>query len=279
MTINCSGKLLDLDTPRVMGILNVTPDSFFSGSRVAGETLLLEQAEKMLEEGATFLDIGGYSSRPGADDISAGEELDRVLPAVKAVARNFPQAVISIDTFRAEVAAACLDAGAAMVNDISAGLLDAEMLQTVARYRVPYIMMHMRGTPQTMKSKAEYQDLIPEIRKELAGRVFEARKLGIVDIILDPGFGFAKTISQNFELLQGLGEFQFFNLPLLVGLSRKSMIYRTLDIHPDMALNGTTALNMAALLQGVHILRVHDVREAVECVALSRQMELVRDER
>ena len=273
MTINCRGRLVDLDSPKVMGILNITPDSFYSGSRVAGESLLLEQAGKMLKEGASFLDIGGYSSRPGATDISTQEELERVLPAVKAVLRNFPEAVISVDTFRAEVARQCLDAGAALVNDISAGLLDQSMMETVAGYNVPYIMMHMRGTPQTMKSQTDYDDLIPEIRSHLAERVAEAVRFGISDIILDPGFGFAKTIDQNFQLLLNLKEFKTFNLPVLVGLSRKSMVYKTLDINPEEALNGTTALHMIALRQGAHILRVHDVKEAVQCIKLARELQ------
>lgn len=272
MTINCSGQLIDLTIPRVMGILNITPDSFYSGSRVKSDRDLLKRAEKMLKDGATFLDLGAYSSRPGAIDISEDEELKRILPAVRSILNSFPDAKLSIDTFRARVAKECIEANASMVNDISGGKLDPQMFQTIARYQVPFCIMHMKGRPQDMTSHAVYTNLIPEIKHYLAERIAKAREFGIADLIIDPGFGFAKTIAHNFQLLGELYHLSSFDLPVLVGLSRKSMIYKTLGISPEDSLNGTTALHMAALLQGVHILRVHDVREAMECIALRQQI-------
>lgn len=268
MTINCKGRLIDLRTPAVMGILNITPDSFYSESRNSSLDNLLKNAEVMLKEGATFLDVGGYSSRPGAVDISAEEEAQRVIPAIEAILKEFPEALISVDTFRSEVANQSIVAGAAMVNDISAGNLDAEMMQVVAKHQVPYIMMHMRGTPQTMKDLNDYSDLPQEIIFYFSEKVKTACSLGINDLIIDPGFGFSKNAEQNFDLLSSMELLQVLGLPILAGLSRKSSIYKTLNIGPEDALNGTTVLNTVALLKGAAILRVHDVKEAMEAVQL-----------
>lgn len=251
-----------------MGILNITPDSFYSASRVTSENEILKQAEKMLAEGATFLDVGGYSSRPGAEDISMEEELSRSVDAVKIIAKEFPQAILSIDTFRAEVARQAILEGASMINDISAGELDKEMFALVSSLKVPYVAMHMRGTPQTMKSQTNYENLLKEVIDYFHKKIATLRQLGVRDIIIDPGFGFAKTIEQNFTLLNHLEYFKIIGRPLLVGLSRKSMIWKTLDIKQEEALNGTTALHMTALSKGAHILRTHDVREAVEAIQL-----------
>lgn len=267
-TINCKGTLVDLSTPKVMGILNTTPDSFYDGGVLKNENEILGQVEKMLNEGATFLDIGGYSSRPGAKDISISEELNRVIPAIEHVLKNFPETSISIDTFRSEVAKKAIESGAAIINDISAGKLDENMLNTVAQLQVPYIMMHLRGTPQTMQTLSSYENVTLDVLHYFSERIAAARLAGINDIIADPGFGFAKTVEQNFELLSKLELFKNLEIPILVGLSRKSMIYKTLGITPQEALNGTTALNSIALLKGVNILRVHDVKEAMECVRL-----------
>ena len=254
-----------------MGILNITPDSFYSGSRIEFQKIQ-DTAGQMLAEGAAFLDVGGYSTRPGATDVSVEEELDRVLPAIETLARYFPEASLSIDTFRAHVAERCVTAGAGLINDVSGGTLDAAMLTTVARLRVPYILMHMRGTPQTMNSRTEYTDVTREVIDELHPRVARLQQLGIPDVIIDPGFGFAKTVAQNFELLNRLTAFHIFGKPLLVGLSRKSMIWRTLGTDPAGALSGTTALNAVALLKGAKILRVHDVKPAMECIKLIHQL-------
>jgi dihydropteroate synthase len=271
-TINCKGTLIDFSTPKVMGIINVTPDSFFDGGRLSSENKILQQAEDMLSEGATFLDIGGYSSRPDATDISENEEAQRVVPAIKAILKEFPSAILSIDTFRSNVAKRAVTAGAAIINDISAGLLDDAMLQTVANLQVPYILMHMRGRPQTMKSHTEYDHLTTDIITYFTERIAETKKLGINDCMIDPGFGFAKNREQNFELLQNLDQFSVIEVPLLAGISRKSMIYKTLNITPDEALNGTSALHMVALQNGASILRVHDVAEAVQCIKLNEQL-------
>ncbi len=271
-SINCNGQLIDLSQPRVMGIINVTPDSFYTGSRAVTETKILKQAETMLSEGATFLDIGGYSSRPGADDVSITDETQRVIPAIEAILKSFPDALISIDTFRSEVARAAIDSGAALINDISGGQLDENMLHTVAELRVPYILMHMRGTPQTMTQHTTYDNLIEDILYYFSERIAQARNLGITDVIADPGFGFSKTIAQNFELLNSLSHFRNLDVPLLVGVSRKSMIYKTLGTTAEEALNGTTALNALALNQGAAILRVHDVAPAMECVKLIEKL-------
>lgn len=271
-TLNCRGRLVDLTVPAVMGILNVTPDSFFTGSRVAIEKAV-ETAQKMLADGATFLDVGGYSTRPGATDVSPAEEADRVLPVIDAILANFPNALISIDTFRASVARQAVNAGACLINDVSGGTLDLAMFATVASLPgVPYVLMHLRGTPQTMQSLAIYEDVVREVIDELAGQLAALRALGVNDIILDPGFGFAKTPAQNFDLLSNLDAFRLFDEPILVGISRKTTIWKTLGITADEALNGTTVLNTIALLKGAAILRVHDVREAVEAVKLTQQL-------
>ncbi|GAA0873445.1 dihydropteroate synthase [Gangjinia marincola] len=268
MTINCAGTLVDLTTPKIMGILNLTPDSFYDGGKYRDKNSMIHQVNRMLFEGATFIDVGAYSSRPGADHISADEELKRIVPIVTMLKDYFPNAILSIDTFRSTVAAECIAAGAAMINDISAGNLDGHMMETIAKHKVPYIMMHMRGTPQTMKELTHYEDLLKEMMYYFSEKVAKATQLGINDLIIDPGFGFAKTIEQNFHLLKYLDYFKALKLPLLVGLSRKSTIYKTLDISPDDALNGTTVLNAIALDRGASILRVHDVNEAVQCAKL-----------
>lgn len=272
MTINCKGNLIDLSTPKIMGILNITPDSFYSGSRNKADDSLLKNTELMLKEGATFIDLGGYSTRPGADDISPKEELDRVQPAVELLMRNFPDILISVDTFRSEVAEKCIETGAAIVNDISAGHMDKNMLSVIAKHRVPYIIMHMRGNPQTMKDLNKYDDMIQEIIFYFSERIKTARSLGINDIIIDPGFGFSKNIAQNFELLSKLEVFEMLSLPILAGLSRKSTIYKTLGCEPEDALNGTSILNTVALMKGARILRVHDVKEAMEAVKLTSHL-------
>lgn len=273
MTINCNGKLIDLSSPKVMGILNVTPNSFFDGGKHANEKAVLVQVEKMLSEGATFIDIGGYSSKPSAEFVSEEEELQRLVPVIQNVVREFPDVVISVDTFRSKVAQEAIENGAAIINDISAGNLDAKMMETVAKLRVPYIMMHMKGTPQTMQSLAQYENIVKEMLFYFSQKIAQARSLGINDLILDPGFGFAKTLEQNFEVLSKLELFQMTELPLLVGISRKSMIYKTLETTAEFALNGTTSLNTISLLKGAKILRVHDVKEAVECVKLHQQLD------
>lgn len=267
-TINCKGTLIDLSKPKVMGIVNVTPDSFFDGGKLTNSDEIVGQVEKMLNDGATFIDLGGYSSKPGAEFVSEEEELNRVVPIVKLLVEKFPDILLSIDTFRSEVAKQAVENGAAIINDISAGLLDEKMLETVAKLQVPYIMMHMKGTPQTMQSLANYDDLLKEMNFYFSERIAKARNLGLNDIIIDPGFGFAKTIEHNYELLQNLELLQFQELPILAGISRKSMIYRTLDSKPENALNGTTFLHAFCLQKGANILRVHDVKEAVECVNL-----------
>ncbi|MBZ0327547.1 MAG: dihydropteroate synthase [Altibacter sp.] len=251
-----------------MGIINVTPDSFYDGGKTRSEKAILMQAETMLAEGATFLDVGGYSSRPGAVAISEDEELQRVLPAIEAILQYFPNALISVDSFRSTVAKKAVEAGAVMVNDISGGTLDAKMLATVSELNVPYIVMHMRGTPQNMTQLTDYKDSSKELLFYFSEKVAEVRKLGLNDVIVDPGFGFAKTRSQNFELLNNLELFKMLEVPYLVGISRKSMIYKTLETSVENALNGTTVLHSVALLKGAAILRVHDVREAVECITL-----------
>jgi dihydropteroate synthase len=268
MTINCKGQLVDLTLPKVMGILNVTPNSFFDGGRYNNDSEILSQVEKMLLNGATFIDIGAYSSKPSAEFVSEEEELQRIVPIVNLIMEHFPDTLISIDTFRSEVAKACIENGAAIINDISAGNLDAKMLETIAKYNVPYIMMHMRGTPQTMQKMTHYDNIIKEILFYFSERIAQARTLGINDLIVDPGFGFAKTLEQNYEVLQKMELFQMLELPLLAGVSRKSMIYKTLHSSPEEALNGSTVLNTIALTKGAKILRVHDVREAMECVTL-----------
>lgn len=268
MTINCKGNLIDLSVPKVMGILNCTPNSFFDGGKYTDENSILQQVEKMLVDGATFIDVGAYSSKPNAEFVSEKEELERLLPTIELVLKNFPQTLLSVDTFRASVAQKAVENGACMINDIAAGSLDQNMMKTVAQLQVPYIMMHMKGNPQTMQSLAQYDNIVKEMLFYFSEKVAQARSLGINDLLIDPGFGFAKTTEQNFEVMNQLELFQILKLPLLVGVSRKSMIYKTLEISPEFALNGTTFLNAIALQKGAKILRVHDVKEAVECVKL-----------
>ena len=272
MTINCKGQLIDLASPKVMGILNVTPNSFFDGGEYKTESVILSQVGKMLTDGATFIDVGAYSSKPSAEFVSEKEELNRIVPVVNLILEKFPDSLISIDTFRSEVAKVCLENGAAIINDISAGNLDDKMLETIAKYNVPYIMMHMRGTPQTMQTMTNYDNIIKEMLFYFSQRIAEARSLGINDLIIDPGFGFAKTLEQNYEVLRKLGLFEMLELPLLVGFSRKSMIYKTLHSTAEEALNGTSVLNTIALTKGAKILRVHDVKEAMECVTLFNKL-------
>ncbi len=274
-TLNCRGRLVDLTQPAVMGILNTTPDSFFANSRLTtnnATSVAVDMAGQMLADGAMFLDIGGYSTRPGAAEVSSTEEADRVLPVIEAIMAHFPDALISIDTFRASVAQQAVRSGASLINDISGGTLDPIMFATVAQLGVPYILMHLRGTPQTMQSLATYQNLVTDVIDELGVRLAKLRALGVKDIILDPGFGFAKTPAQNFLLLGQLDALCLFDEPLLVGLSRKTTIWKTLNTSADKALNGTTVLNTIALQKGASILRVHDVREAVEVVKLTQQL-------
>lgn len=268
MTINCNGKLVDLSTPKVMGILNITPDSFYDGGKNDSDQVIIDKVQKMLSDGATFIDIGAYSSKPNAEFVSEEEELRRIIPVIEMLIRVFPEILISVDTFRSEVAKVSIEAGASIINDISAGNLDEKMQETVAKYNVPYIMMHMKGDPKTMQSLANYEDIIKEMLFHFSEKVNEARSLGINDIIIDPGFGFAKTLQQNFEVMNKLELFQMLDLPLLSGISRKSMIYKTLGRTPQESLNGTTFLNTVSLMKGAKILRVHDVKEAVECVKL-----------
>jgi dihydropteroate synthase len=268
-TLNVNGKLLSMEKPLVMGILNITPDSFYDGGKWNNDLAkTTTEAGKMLDAGASIIDVGGYSSRPGAKDISVKEEAERVLPVIESIVKYFPDATVSIDTFRSEVASQAVKAGAGIVNDISGGSQDANMFPTVAALHVPYILMHMRGTPQTMQQKTDYDDIFKQMLAYFYEKVTLLRKLGCKDIIIDPGFGFAKNLDQNYWLLSHLDEFKILNLPMLVGVSRKSMIYKKLGIDPKKALNGTTVLNTVALQKGAKILRVHDVTEAVEIIKL-----------
>jgi dihydropteroate synthase len=268
MNINCNGNLIDLSTPKVMGILNVTPNSFYDGGKHKEINSIIHQVDKMISEGADFIDIGAYSSKPSAEFVSEEEEIKRLVHIIKELVETFPTIILSVDTFRANVARASVDNGVAMVNDISAGLLDDKMLETVAQLKVPYIMMHMRGNPQTMQSLTDYNDIVKEMIFYFSERIQKARSFGISDIIIDPGFGFAKTLEQNYEVLHKMEMFSMLELPLLAGISRKSMIYKVLEKTPQEALNGTSVLNTIALQKGAKILRVHDVREAVECIKL-----------
>ena len=271
--INVNGSLLDLSQPRVMGILNVTPDSFYAGSRTQTEAEIVRRVKQIVSEGAAIIDIGAYSSRPNADNVSAREEMERLRMGLKILFEIQPDAVVSVDTFRADVARMCVEEyGVAIINDIAAGGMDANMFHTVAALNVAYIMMHMQGTPQSMQQHPHYDNLLKEVFLYFARKVQQLRDLGVKDIILDPGFGFGKTMEHNYELLSHLEEFRIFELPLLVGVSRKSMIYRLLDITPQEALNGTTVLDTICLLKGADILRVHDVKEAVETVRIVQAM-------
>ncbi len=272
MTINCKGNLIDLSTPKVMGILNITPNSFYDGGKFIEENDILLQAKKLISEGATFIDIGAYSSKPKAEYVSEEKELKRIVPVVSLIQKHFPKTLISIDTFRSEVARVCIENGASIINDISAGSVDEKMMETVAKYNVPYIMMHKRGTPETMHTMTHYDNIVKELLLFFSEKVSVARSFGINDLIIDPGFGFAKTLDQNYELLEKLELFNVLELPLLVGVSRKSMIYNLFKYTPEEALNGTTVLNTIALTKGAKILRVHDVKEAVECVTLFNKL-------
>ena len=267
-TLRVRGNLLDLSVPLVMGILNNTPDSFYDGGKYNNMHALLDRAEKMLVEGATFLDIGGYSTRPNAPEISEEEEKKRVLPLIKELIKKFPQAYLSVDTFRASVAKAAVNEGACIVNDVSGGQLDNKMFDTLAELKVPYILMHSRGNPQTMTKLTEYENILEEMLLYFQKRIVQLRNLGCNDIIVDLGFGFAKTLEQNHFLLKSLTYFKVLNYPILAGVSRKSMIFKKLGIKPDLALNGTTALNALAIANGANLLRVHDVKEAKEVITL-----------
>lgn len=276
-TLNMKGTLLSLDTPAVMGILNITPDSFYADSRKQTEAAIEERIQSIMSEGAQIIDVGGYSSRPDAAEVSPEEEMERLAFALKILNTHYPEAIVSVDTFRAAVARKCVEEyGVAVINDISGGELDEEMFATVAALKVPYIMMHMRGTPQTMQQHTAYTDMLEEIMLYFASKIRQLRLLGVNDIILDPGFGFSKTVDQNYRLMSHLREFEAFDLPLLVGISRKSMIYRFLGGGPNDSLNGTTVLNTFALMNGADILRVHDVKAAVEAVKIITKLKAER---
>lgn len=268
--ININGGLLDITRPCIMGIINITPDSFYEKSRITLENDIIVRINQMLEEGAKIIDIGAYSSRPGAENINEKAERERLEHALTIIRKTFPDIILSLDTFRSAIAYwAVKEYNVNIINDISGGNLDTEMFKTIAKLRVPYILMHMRGTPQNMNQFTKYNNVIHDVIFELSEKVYEMRLLGIADIIIDPGFGFAKTIKQNFELLNNLDKFQIFNSPILAGISRKSMIYKTLECTAEEALNGSTVLNTIALLKGVNILRVHDVKEAMEAIKLT----------
>ena len=270
--INCKGELITFDSPKVMGILNITPDSFYSGSRTS-VVEVIKKAEQMLLEGASFIDIGGYSSRPNAQEVSLEEEIQRVVPVVETLVRDFPHISISVDTFRSKVAQLSLEAGACIINDISAGQIEDTMWEVIQKYQVPYIAMHMRGTPQTMQNYTDYQNIVKDILFYFSQVKDRARQLQINDLIIDPGFGFSKTLSQNYELMQQLSLFRALECPILVGISRKSMLYKLLGTSPEEALNATSVLNTFALLQGADILRIHDVKEAIECVKIVQELQ------
>ena len=272
MTINCKGTLVDLSSPKVMGILNITPDSFFDGGKYKNEGDILSQVEKMLLHGATFIDVGAYSSRPGAKHISEEEELNRILPVINLLVKNFPEIIISVDTFRSRVAQETINAGAAIINDISGGKMDKDMYSTAANLQVPYILMHMLGTPQNMQKNPVYNDVTKEIISFFAAQIDKLNQLKLNDVIIDVGFGFGKTIDHNFEILKNLSLFKSLDAPILAGISRKSMLYKTLNISAQEALNATTSANTIALLNGANILRVHDVREAIEAVKIVNQI-------
>ncbi len=269
-TLRVKDKLMDLSTPKVMAILNVTPDSFYSGSRVDSEELIIERVKDLLSAGADIIDVGGYSSRPDADDISEQEEVDRITPAIEQILARFPDTIISIDTFRSRVAEEALNKGAAIINDISGFEVDPEIIHVASKYNAPYILMHMRGTPKTMQSLTDYSNLFKNIASYFSDKIAQLKSAGVCDIILDPGFGFSKTIDQNYELLHNLDTFQLLGHPILAGLSRKSMIYKKLGITPEESLAGTIALNAIALEKGASILRVHDVQEAKDLINLLR---------
>ena len=271
-TINCKGNLIDLSTPKVMGVINLTPDSFYDGGKLTSEKEILLQANKMLQEGATFLDLGAYSSRPGAKFVSEKEEIHRLLPVIKILLNEFPETLLSIDTFRSNVANESIYAGASLINDISAGTLDDHMFKIIAQHQVPYAMMHMRGTPETMMQNTDYTNLTKEVIYYFSERIAKARSFGINDLIVDPGFGFSKTLDQNYELFNDLELFRHLNVPLLIGISRKSMIQKKIKTTAADSLNGTTALHAIAIQKGVSILRVHDAKEAFETINLLQNL-------
>lgn len=275
MTINCGGSLLNLSTPRVMGILNITPDSFYDGGRYTTEKQWIEQTEKMISEGASIIDIGALSSRPGSKEIDEKEELERLLPAVKTIARHFPKTIISIDTWRSNVAEKVVHEGAHIINDISGGLFDPQMFVTIARLNVPYIMMHTNGRPDMMQQDPQYKNLILDIIDFFSNQLATLRRLGVHDVILDPGFGFGKTLDHNYQLLANLPSFQLFELPILVGVSRKSMVQKLLNVSSREALNATTVLHTIALQNGANLLRVHDVKQAMEAIAIVNKMDQI----
>lgn len=268
-SINCNGKLINLTSPKVMGILNITPDSFFDGGKYTNENIIISQVEKMLNDGATFIDVGAYSSRPGAKHISTEEELNRIIPVITVLMKEFPDILLSIDTFRSEVAKQCINKGACIINDISAGNLDSNMFATIAKLQVPYIFMHMQGTPNSMQMNPTYKNVTQDILYYFSKKITELRALGVNDMIADVGFGFGKTIEHNYQLLKELALFKNLDIPLLVGLSRKSMLYKPLETSPKEALNATTSVNTIALQNGASILRVHDVKEAMEVIKIN----------
>ncbi len=274
MTIKIKGELINFSVPKIMGILNVTPDSFYDGGKYNSEKKILNQVEKMISSGADIIDVGGYSSRPGAKEVSTENELSRVIPIIQLISKGFPNIIISVDTFRSTVADQAVNSGAHMINDISGGNLDSNMFKTVSKLDVPYILMHMRGSPKNMMNNTNYDDILKEIKNYFSERISKARLEGVNDIIIDPGFGFSKTKEQNYKLMNRLEFLKEFKTPIIVGISRKSMIYKTLDTTPDKALNGSTILHTISLLKGANILRTHDVLEAVECVKIIRQLNL-----
>lgn len=269
MTINLNGKLMDLSLPKVMGVLNVTPDSFYDGGKFSSDKKVLDQVEKMILDGADIIDIGGYSSKPGAKEVKTKEEINRVIPTIELIKNKFSDIILSIDTFRSRVAQKAVQSGASLINDISAGELDSNMFKCVAELKVPYILMHMQGNPQNMQKNPSYKNVINEIVTDLSKKIFLARKAGIIDIIADPGFGFGKTLEHNYEILNNLSFFKELDCPILVGLSRKSMVYKLLDKKVEDSLNGTTCLNTISILNGAKILRVHDVKEAKEVIKIT----------
>jgi len=271
-TLNCNGRLVDLSTPIVMGIVNVTPDSFYDGGDLNSEGDLLKKVEKHINEGASIIDIGGYSSRPGADNVEETEEFDRVIPAIRSILKQFPDVIISLDTFRSKIAQEGINEGVVIINDISGGKLDDKMYEVVSNNSTPYIIMHMPGTPQTMQGNISYNDVTTGIAKYFSGIIEKLKGYNINDVILDPGFGFGKTLEHNYELLKNLPHFKMFRLPILVGISRKSMICKALNVDPENALHGTTAAHTIALMNGANILRVHDVKEAVEAIKIVNQL-------
>ena len=269
MTINIKGKLIDFSSPKIMGILNITPDSFYDGGMFDSNKKILKQVEKMLEDGADIIDVGGCSSRPGSKKVTKDDEIKRVIPTIELIKSKFNEAIVSVDTFRSEVAEKAVNSGASIVNDISAGELDPNMFNCIAELGIPYIMMHMHGSPQTMQNKPIYNSVVNDIITNLSKKIFRARELGIIDIVIDPGFGFGKTLEHNYQILNDLSFFKELDCPILVGISRKSMIYKLLNNDPKNALNGTTCLNTVALSKGANILRVHDVKEAKEIIKLT----------